>query len=170
MQFLYRSFSILSLLLCGCVGPAVQVFSVPSDASIVIDGAEINLKTPAVVPVKYFDGLGRHSVTVTKDDYEIETSARELRVQLSGFALFWTLLTPPIGIPIELLRGSFWKEFTAEDDILLNPPIFMLREEGDVAQRLKTLDRLKAEGVVTEEEYRKVRKEIVDDLPEELRR
>jgi hypothetical protein len=150
-----------------------RVDSYPEGARIIVDGQDTGEVTPRVFSPRHFS-TGMHKVTVEKQGYYTLTTPQIFLINVSAADIIFSL-APPI-----LLKNIFHNHWKNERGKIR---IFHLKEnegaveaaqppevpqpavkEGPIPARLKQLDRLRSQGLITEDEYAAKRKAILDTI------
>jgi hypothetical protein len=152
---------ILSLLaiLSGCATivqgttQEVGITTDPSEANLLVDNKE-NYKSPAKITMKRKDD---HIVEVTKEGFEKENI--NIKSVISGVVAGNLLLGGLIGIGVDALSGGANRLEPDNINVRLRPSTDAGKET--IEGRLGQLEKLKGKGKITEEEYKKMRQEIL---------
>lgn len=132
----------------------------PSDANLLVDGTE-RYKSPAKVTMKRKDD---HMVEVSKDGYQKETI--NIKSVMSGVVAGNLLAGGLIGIGVDALSGGASRLVPESFDIRLRPIDSQSLSTGpgikeSIEEKIDQLKKLKEKGKITEEEYKKMRQEIL---------
>ena len=132
----------------------------PSDANLLVDGTE-RYKSPAKVTMKRKDD---HMVEVSKDGYQKETI--NIKSVMSGVVAGNLLAGGLIGIGVDALSGGASRLVPESFDIRLRPIDSQSSSTGpgikeSIEEKIDQLKKLKEKGKITEEEYKKMRQEIL---------
>jgi hypothetical protein len=130
----------------------------PSGAEIVVDGRE-RYKSPIKITMKRKDD---HIVEVSKDGYQKETV--NIKSVVSGAVAGNIIAGGLIGWGIDAASGGQYRLVPENVDIRLRPLITQASTESykeSIEEKLDQLRKLKDKGKITEEEYKKMRQEIL---------
>jgi PEGA domain len=159
-----KALLILSLLIAlnGCATimhgttQDIEITTDPSDARLVVDDRE-SYRSPAKITMKRKDD---HTVKISKEGYKRET------VDIKG-ALSWAvagdfLAGGAIGYGIDAATGAQRRLVPEKVDVRLRPSTGgETKERMEALEKIDQLNKRKEKGQVTEEEYKKMRQEII---------
>lgn len=131
----------------------VGITTDPSEANLCVDGRE-NYKSPAKITMKRKDD---HIVEVTKEGFEKENV--NIKSVISGAVAGNLLLGGLIGIGVDALSGGANRLEPDNINVRLRPLTDASKES--IEARLVQLDKLKEKGKITQEEYKKMRQDIL---------
>lgn len=132
----------------------------PSEADLLVDGRE-RYKSPTKITMKRKDD---HSVEVTKEGFQKENV--NIKSVLSGVVLGNILLGGLIGWGVDAISGGQYRLVPENVDVRLRPltsqPITTSGDSREsIEEKLDQMKKLKEKGKITEEEYQKMRQEIL---------
>jgi hypothetical protein len=131
----------------------------PPEANLCVDGRE-NYKSPAKITMKRKDD---HIVEVTKEGFEKENI--NIKSVISGVVAGNLLLGGLIGIGVDALSGGANRLEPENINVRLRSSTDAGKES--IEARLGQLEKLKGKGKITEEEYKKMRQEILANAGKE---
>ena len=77
--------------------------------------------------------------------------------------IFFSLVIPIFGFVLYLGASAIMKGFSAKNENKANEKINEFSDEKNLTDEIKKLDQLLKEGVLTQEEFEKAKKKILDD-------
>jgi hypothetical protein len=125
----------------------------PSEADLLVDNSE-RYKSPAKITMKRKND---HIVEVTKEGFEKENV--NIKSVISGAVAGNLLLGGIIGIGVDALSGGANRLEPDNINVRLRPSTEAGKES--IEARLGQLEKLKGKGKITEDEYKKMRQEIL---------
>jgi len=131
----------------------VLITTDPPEANLFVDNRE-NYKSPAKIIMKRKDD---HVVEVTKEGFEKENV--NIKSVISGTVAGNLLLGGLIGIGVDALSGGANR--LEPDNINVRLRLSTDAGKESIEARLGQLEKLKGKGKITEEEYKKMRQEIL---------
>jgi len=157
--------SCISLLLNGCASimtgryQAIPISSNPPGAKVIIDGNQ-TLTTPCTVQLLRKQN---HVITIEKEGYESESVT--LISVVSGAVAGNIILGGLIGTGIDAASGAAKKLTPESISVNLRPKVGPTGEKPKtVTERLNEIEQLKKEGKITEEEYLKLRENVLKEF------
>lgn len=132
----------------------------PSGADLCIDGRE-NYKSPAKITMKRKED---HSVEVTKEGFQKENV--NIKSVISGAVAGNIIAGGLIGWGVDAISGGQYRLVPENVDVRLRPltpqPVTTSVESKEsIEEKLDQMKKLKEKGKITEEEYQKMRQEIL---------
>lgn len=132
----------------------VSITTDPSEANLCLDGRE-NYRSPTKIIMKRKDD---HIVEVTKEGFEKENI--NIKSVISAAVAGNLLLGGLIGIGVDALSGGASRLEPDNINVRLRPLTDGASKES-VEAKIDQLQKLKEKGKITEEEYKKMRQEIL---------
>lgn len=138
----------------------------PSEADLLVDGSE-RYKSPTKVTLKRKDD---HMVEISKDGYHKENV--NIKSVMSGVVAGNLLAGGLIGIGVDALSGGASRLVPESVDVRLRPLTSKSSSTGagtkeSIEEKIDQLKKLKEKGKITEEEYKKMRQEILASASKE---
>jgi len=152
-----------------------------------MDGADTGKVTPAEFRIGDL-GVGIHTVTVQKEGYHMVTPPQALRIKVDVSEIFASVILFPVALPWNAFDNK-WKaavpsslvfrglSFKMEQGAPRSKPAPQAKNEakpeaqppsapakGDIADRLRRLDQLRKDGLITEDEYKQRRQSMLDQI------
>ena len=150
-----------------------RVDSYPDGAKIIVDGQDTSEVTPKVFSPRHFS-TGMHRLTVEKHGYSTVTPPQLFWVEISVVDVIFSWVPP---ILLKNALHNHWKNkhgriqpfYLKEGESVGVVPISREESkptgtEGTIPAKLKQLNLLKEQGLITEDEYAVKRKAILDSI------
>ncbi len=142
---------------------SIPIATEPSGAQIVVDGTERHTSPMNVILSRKHD----HMVEISKEGYQTETI--QVKSVLSGAVAGNIIAGGVIGWGIDAASGGQWRLVPESINLRLRPEVTQAKaapiteKEPSVEEKLDQLKKLKDKGKITEEEYAKMRSDVLSD-------
>jgi len=134
----------------------IEITTDPSDATLVVDNRE-SYRSPAKIAM---DRKDDHTVKIFREGYKRETI--EIKGALSWAVVGDFLAGGAIGYGIDAASGAQRRLVPEKVDIRLRPSTGLeTAERMEALEKIDQLNKRKQEGQITEEEYKKMRQQII---------
>lgn len=134
----------------------IEIRTDPSNADILVDGGQ-HFTSPALVTMKRKDD---HSVEISRQGYQKEKV--EIKGDMSLAVVGDILAGGVIGYGIDAATGAQRRLVPEVVDVRLRPSTGVgTKERMEVLEKIDQLNKRKEKGIITEEEYKKMRQEII---------
>jgi hypothetical protein len=159
--------AILIFVLNGCATivhgttQSIPISTDPSGAEIVVDGTERHTSPINVILKRKFD----HNIDISKEGYQKETV--NIKSVLSGAVAGNILAGGLIGWGVDAASGAQWRLVPETINLRLRPEVTQakvapaIEREASIEEKLDQIRKLKDRGKITEEEYSKMRSDIL---------
>jgi hypothetical protein len=134
----------------------IEIRTDPSGADILVDGRQ-QFKSPALVTMKRKDD---HTVEISREGYQRERVDIKGEMSLAVAGDF--LAGGAIGYGIDAATGAQRRLVPEKVEVRLHPSTGGgTKERMEVLEKIDQLNKRKEKGLITEEEYKKMRQEII---------
>ena len=160
---------VITILTQGCAtiikgtNDKIAINSIEKDTLIYVDGAVIG-KDAVLIQVERGD---THTIRATKQgcqDIFLNTGESFDATSLLGILIDFGIIT----IPIDLLSGAAWKTdpkvYSASPICNSQAGLNTARPSDEVQRKLEQLEQFKKDGLITTQEYKKKRAELIADM------
>jgi len=141
----------------------------PSGAMITMNGEPTGQVTPSRLYIRNIP-LGDYMVSVCKEGYRTLTPPQPVYVSVAPGSIITTVIFGITPFPwIKNLAGNRWKygDFVEFDTFMLvkeTDPSRSPQEGSTIEERFRTIERLHRDGFISDEEYERKRRLLLDQL------
>ncbi len=139
---------------------SVRISSRPAGANIFINGEDTGLLTPAAIRVTKLP-KGLLDIEARKKGYVPEHG--QMWVRTSAWKIIWSIFPPVL---IDAMCDKWRSVRPGRVSLRLNPlpaePRFTPIQINNIEEKLKQLEQMRDGNILTEDEYRKKRQDIID--------